>query len=93
MSFGSNGVGQVRSLRKISTQVRLANLCVNGASSASFASTFVQSKRAETRQNMSFRSNGVDQVRSLPKILIQHHLANLCVNGAISASFSSTFVQ
>jgi hypothetical protein len=42
MSFGSNGVGQVRSLRKISTQLRLAKLCVNGASSASFASTFVE---------------------------------------------------
>jgi hypothetical protein len=45
------------------------------------------------RQNMSFGSNGVDQVRSLPKILIQLHLANLCVNGASSASFASTFVQ
>jgi hypothetical protein len=42
---------------------------------------------------MSFGSNGVDQVRSLPKILIQLHLANLCVNGASSASFASTFVQ
>jgi hypothetical protein len=29
-------------LRKISSHLRLANLCVNGASSASFASTFVQ---------------------------------------------------
>jgi hypothetical protein len=34
MSFGSSGVDQVRSLRKIPTQLRLANLCVNGASSA-----------------------------------------------------------
>jgi hypothetical protein len=83
----------VRSLRKISTHLRLANLCVNGASSASLASTFVQSKRAERRQNMSFGSNGLDQVRSLPKIPIQLHLANLCVNGATSASFASTFVQ
>jgi hypothetical protein len=44
MSFGSNGVDQVRSLRKILTQLRLANLGVNGASSASFASTFAQSQ-------------------------------------------------
>jgi hypothetical protein len=29
-------------LRKISMQLRLANFCVNGTSSASFASTFVQ---------------------------------------------------
>jgi hypothetical protein len=42
MSFGSNGVDQVRSLRKIPTQLRLANLCVNGTSSAIFVSTFVQ---------------------------------------------------
>jgi hypothetical protein len=82
----------VRLLRKISTHLRLANMCINGASSASFASTFVQSKRDEKRQNMSFGSNGVDQVRSLPKNPIQLHLANLCVNGASSASFASTFV-
>jgi hypothetical protein len=34
MSFGSNGVEQLRSLRKVPTQLRLANLCVNGASDA-----------------------------------------------------------
>jgi hypothetical protein len=38
MSFGYNGVDQVHSLRNISMQLRLANLCVNGASSASFVS-------------------------------------------------------
>jgi hypothetical protein len=37
-------------------------------------------------QNMSFESNGVDQVQSLRKILMQLRLANLCVNGASSAS-------
>jgi hypothetical protein len=42
MSFGSNGVDRVRSLGKITTQLRLSNLCVNSTSSASFASTFVQ---------------------------------------------------
>jgi hypothetical protein len=42
MSFGCNGVDRVRSLRKIQTRLCLANLCVNGTSSASFASTFVQ---------------------------------------------------
>jgi hypothetical protein len=42
---------------------------------------------------MSFGSNGVDQVRSLPKVPIQHHLANLGVNGASSSSFASTFMQ
>jgi hypothetical protein len=40
MSFVSNGVDQVRSLQKIVTRLGLANLGVNGTSSASFASTF-----------------------------------------------------
>jgi hypothetical protein len=39
---GSNGVDRVRSLEKISTQIYLVNLCVNGTSSASFALTLVQ---------------------------------------------------
>jgi hypothetical protein len=46
MSSGSNGVDQVRSLRKISMRLRLVNLCVNGSSSTSFASTFVQYEMA-----------------------------------------------
>jgi hypothetical protein len=40
MSFGSNGVGQVRSLRKILMQLHLANLCVNGASFGQFCIDF-----------------------------------------------------
>jgi hypothetical protein len=42
MSFGSNEVDRVRSLRKIKTGLCLANLCVSGTSLASFASTFEQ---------------------------------------------------
>jgi hypothetical protein len=42
MSFGSNGVDRVRWLRKILTRLGLANLCVIGTSTASFALTFVQ---------------------------------------------------
>jgi hypothetical protein len=42
MSFGSNGVDRVRLLLKIPTQLRLANLCVNGTSSANFAPAMVQ---------------------------------------------------
>jgi hypothetical protein len=41
MSFGSNGVDPLRSLRKIPTQLHLAKFGVNGASSDSFAATFV----------------------------------------------------
>jgi hypothetical protein len=42
MTFGSNGVDRVRSMQKIPTRHCLANLCVNGTSSPSFASTLVQ---------------------------------------------------
>jgi hypothetical protein len=41
ISFGSNRVDRVRSLRKIPKQLNLANFGVNGASLASFVSTFV----------------------------------------------------
>jgi hypothetical protein len=50
-------------------------------------------KRSEMPQNMSFGSNGLDQVRLLRKIPTQLCLANLCVNGTCSASFATTFVQ
>jgi hypothetical protein len=50
-------------------------------------------KRSETYENMSFGSNGVDDMRSLRKKPTQLHLANLCVNGASSSSFASTFAQ
>jgi hypothetical protein len=91
MSFGSNRVDRVRSLRKIQTRLCLENLCVNGTSSASFASTFhAVTKRSK---NMSFGSNGVDYVHWLRKNPTQLHLANLSFNGASSASFASTFMQ
>jgi hypothetical protein len=94
MSFGTNLVDRVRSSRKILTRLCLANLCVNGTSSASFCIDFrAVAKLSETSQNMSFGSNRVDQVRSLRNISMQLRLANLCVNGASSASFPSTFVQ
>jgi hypothetical protein len=76
-SFWHNEVDPVPSLQKIPTQFRLANLCVNGTSSATFASTFVAvSKQSETPENKIFRSNGVDRVPSFQKIPTQLHLAN-----------------
>jgi hypothetical protein len=94
MSFGSSGVDQVRSLRKIPTQLGLANLCINGASSASFTFTFMQLRNGPKRaKNISFGSNGVDRVRSLRKDPMQLRLALLYVNYTSSASFSSTVVQ
>ena len=42
MSFGSNGVDRVRSLRIILMQLRGNNFCINCASSTRFVSSFVQ---------------------------------------------------
>jgi hypothetical protein len=42
MSLGSNGVDQVRSLRKITTWLRGMNFCINWTSSVCFASSFLQ---------------------------------------------------
>jgi hypothetical protein len=42
MSLGSNGVDQVRSLRKIATRYRGTNLCINCTSSAHYAPKFVR---------------------------------------------------
>ena len=41
MSLGSNGVDQVRSLRKIAMSVRGTNICINCTSSVCFAPTFL----------------------------------------------------
>jgi hypothetical protein len=87
-------VDQVGSLQKIPTQLHLANLCVNGTSSVHFAPTFVlpqnSPKRPKTRV---LGPMGVDRVRSLRKIPMQLHQANLCINGTISASFAPTLMQ
>ena len=42
MRLGSNGVDQVRSLRKITTWHRGTNFCINCTSSVCFASSFMQ---------------------------------------------------
>jgi hypothetical protein len=93
MSFGSNGVDRLRSLRKVPTKLRLANLCVNCQFSQFLIDFGEVTKWSETPQNMSFGSNGVDPERSLRKISTQFCLANLSVNDASLASFASTFMQ
>ena len=42
MRLRSNGVDQVRSLRKITTWLRGTNLCINCTSSVSFSTSFMQ---------------------------------------------------
>jgi len=49
-------------------------------------------KHYETHINMSLRSNGVDWVRSLRKILKWLHGTNLCINCTTSTRFATSFV-
>jgi hypothetical protein len=94
MCFGSNGVDRVRSSQKILTRLCLANLRVKWHQFNQFCiDIHAVTKRSGTLQNMSFGSNGVDQVRSLLNFLTYLRLANLCVNAATSTSFESIFVQ
>jgi hypothetical protein len=50
-------------------------------------------KHYEMHQNMSLGSNGVDRVRSLPKILMRVRDTNFSINCNSSAYFASSFVQ
>jgi hypothetical protein len=80
MSFASNGVHQVRSLRKIPTRLCLANLCDNGTTLDQFCFDFhAVMKRSKPPQNTTFESNGVDRVRSLQKIPTRLCLANCSI--------------
>ena len=50
-------------------------------------------KHYEMHQNMSLGSNGVDRVRSLPKIQMRVRDTNFSINCNSSAYFASSFVQ
>ena len=50
-------------------------------------------ERKETHKNMSLGSNGVDQERSLRKILTRHRGTNFCINCTNLARFAASFVQ
>src|SRR6185312_15035523 len=87
MSFGSNGVHWVRSLRNILMRLHGTNFCINCTSSTRFAPSFVYyetlpnaPKYYETHQNMSLGSYGVDQVHLLRKSLMRLHGTNFCIN-------------
>jgi len=94
MSLWSNGVDQVRLLRKIPMRLRGTKFCT---SSARFAPSFVRqtngpkcTQMVQYNENMSLGSNGVDRVRSLRKIPMQLRGTNFCTS---SARFSPSFVR
>src|SRR6185436_434208 len=53
----------------------------------------MHSNTTKTHQNMSLGSNGVDRVRSLPKILMRFRGTNFCINCTSSAYFVPSFMQ
>ena len=50
-------------------------------------------KHYEMHENMSLRSNGVDQVRWLQKITTRHRGTNFCINCTNSPRFAPSFMQ
>ena len=90
-SLESNGMDQLRSLRKIPKRLRGTNFCTI---SASLAPSFVRQpngpKCTRIVQNVSLGSNGVDRVLSLRKIPMQRCGTKFCTS---SARFAPSFVR
>ena len=99
MSLGSNGVDQVRSLRKNLMRLHGTDFCINCTCSTRLRQVSCSNetlpnapKYYETHQNMSLGSNGVDRVRSLRKISMRFRGTNLCINCTSSTRFAPSFV-
>ena len=94
ISFRSNGVDRVRSLRKIPTRLRGTNFCASSSRYAPslYGNQTVQnaSKLYGTQQNMILGSNGVNRVRWLRKIPTRLRATNFCTS---SARFAPSFVR
>ena len=100
ISLGSNGVDQVRWLRKITMLLRGTNFCINCTSSVCFATSFIQlrndpkcTENYETEGNISLGYNGVDWVLSLQKITMLFRGTNFCINCNSSVCFATSFMQ
>ena len=100
MSLGSNRVGRVHSLRKITKRLYGTNFCINCTCSTRLHRVSCSNetlpnapKYYETHQNMSLRSNGVGRVHSLRKIPKRLHGENLRINCTSSTRFAPSFVQ
>ena len=94
MSFGPNGVDWVRTLWKILTWLHGTNFCTT---SARFATSFVRQPNGtkctqivENAPKREFRSQGVNSVCSLRKIMTRLRGTNFCTS---SARFALSFVR
>ena len=97
MSLGSNGVDQVRSLRKITTWLRGTNFCINCTSSVCFAPSFMQlrndPKYYERYRNNTLGSNWVNWDCPLQKIPTSLRGTNFCINCTSPPRFAPSFMQ
>ena len=93
MSLGSNGVDRARSLQKILKQLYGTNFCNNMLHRVSCRDKMVSNapKHYKMHVNLSFGSNGADNLRSLRKIPMRLHGTKFCINCS-SARFTRSFV-
>ena len=100
MSLASNGVDRVPSLRKTLMRFSGTNFFINVQFNPFCTEFHVVTKHwqmhpntTKTHQNMSLGFNGVDRVRSLPKIPMWVRVTKFCINCTSSAYFASSFMQ
>ena len=98
MNLESNGVDRVCSLRKTMMQCRGTNLLHKFnpfCNEFRVVTKHCQMHRNTTKiyQNKSFGSNGVDRVRSLPKIPMRVRGTNFYSNCTSSTYFAPSFMQ
>ena len=100
LSLESDGLDRVCSLRKILTQLRGSNFCINCTNSAHFAPSFMQSRNGpkcnQTLRNATKHEFGVLWGGSsvfAAKIPMQHFGTNFCINCTSLARFAPSFLQ
>jgi len=100
LSLGSDGLDRVCSLRKILTQLRGSNFCINCTNSAHFAPSFMQSRNGpkcnQTLRNATKHEFGVLWGGSsvfAAKIPMQLFGTNFCISCTSLARFAPSFLQ
>ena len=93
ITLGSNWVDCEWPLRKIPTSLRGTNFCIKCTSSPHFAPSFMQLRNDPKCTKILQRSNGVDWVSPLLKILTSLRGTNFCMNWTSSVCFATSFMQ
>ena len=100
LSLGSYGLDRVCSLRKILTQLRATNFCINCTNSAHFAPSFMQSRNGpkctHTLRNTTKHEFGVQWGGSgafVAKIPMQLSGTHFCINCTSFTRVAPSFLQ